>query len=405
MLRLVNFLKSHFYIAIVFVVILSGLLVAFATPALLSFVYAVGLSTKEFILFLLPLLIFGCGFRCVAQLKNESVRLLLLLIGFIVSSNFIASWAGFSAVHWAPIHFDLSTTIEHHTLATLWEFTLYKPIPTPVALLLGILAAILLRTFPIKNSAFLSEKVNQFTQGLLNFALLPLLPFFMLGFLVKMLYEGSLSIIFQQYFTLAIILLISYSTYLFILFLSVSGFNIKKTLRFLWNLTPAGWLGFTTLSGLAALPLSIQCSEKNIRHKVLAGGILPLSSNIHLVGESLTLTILACMVHAIYFGTLPSLMAFSQYAFMWAAYAFSIAAVPAGSIIVMIPVLKSVLGFTPEMIAFTTLIYLFIEPLSTIVNIMGNGFLVILMDKVCGRKILSKQAAQFPQKEIEAAEI
>ena len=389
MLRLVNLLKSHFYVAIILVVILSSLLVSFGSNHLLSFVYAIGLSTKEIILFLLPLLIFGCGFRCVIQLKNESSRLLLLLLGFIIASNFIASWGGFAAVSWVPLDFAFSNHIEQLNLMPLWEFTLYKPVPTPIALLAGIFTAIILRIYHVKKSQALVEKINQFTQGLLNCALLPMLPFFMLGFLVKMLYEGSLSIIFQQYMTLAIVLLASYSAYLLIIFWAVAGFQFKKALRYIWNLSPAGWLGFTTLSGLAALPLSIQCSEKNIRHKVLAGGVLPLSSNIHLVGESLTLTILACMVHALYFGHLPGLIEFSQYAFMWVIYAFSIAAVPADSIIVMIPVLKSVLGFTPEMIAFTTLIYLFIEPLSTIINIMGNGFLVILMDKVYGHKAMA----------------
>lgn len=383
---LVNFLKSHFYAVIIIIVALSIGVVRFASLETLSFIYSLGLSIKEIILFLLPILIFGCGFRCVMQLKNESTKILVYLLGLIMLSNFIASWAGYAVIQVVPNNFGLDANIETNTLLPLWEFSLFKPISTRIALFGGILIAILFRNVTASFIKPTATKIIQSTDILLSYVLLPLLPFFMFGFLVKMLYEGSLAIIFQQYIALTTILIGTYSLYIFLIFFGVSKFRLKKTFQYLWNLMPAGWLGFSTLSGLAALPLSIQCSEKNIHSKPLAGGLLPLTSNVHMIGESLTITMLSLMVYVLFFGTYPTMAEFAQYSVMWVISAFSIAAVPAGSIMIMIPVLQSVFGFNAEMIAFTTLIYLFIEPLSTTVNIMGNGFLVILIDKIQAKK-------------------
>lgn len=380
----INTLKQHFYLVLVLVTLVSILLSYTASNTTLSVIYSLGLSVKELILFLLPLLIFGCGFRCVTQLKNDSTKILLYLIGLIVLSNFVASWFGYAFIHFMPISLSQVTANSQDTVMPLWQFTLFKPIPNRIALLGGILFAIVLRAFPIKNNGMITEKINRMTLILLNQILLPILPLFMMGFLTKMLADGSLDIIFQQYLELTLILVLSYSVYLISIFTILEKGKIKRALRHMGHLIPASWLGFSTLSGLAALPLSIQCSEKNIRHKPLAGGVLPLSSNVHLIGESLTLTILSLLVYWMHFGTMPGIVTFMHYAIMWSISAFSIAAVPAGSIMVMIPVFASVLGFDANMIAYMTLIYLFIEPISTIINIMGNGFLVILIDRIYG---------------------
>lgn len=385
MKSLFHLIKSHFYAVILLVTLASIGLTHTASPNTLAIIYALGLTTKECILFLLPALIFGCGFRCVSQLKSESTKLLGYLIVLIVISNFIASWAGFGFIKLISAEISLPSQVETQTLSAAWEFTVYKPISNRLALFAGILFAIALHFMQFSGKAHLSQRINQATRALLDYILLPLLPFFMLGFLVKMLYEGSLGALFHQYLTLAVILIISYSVYLFFIFMAVSQFNIRTALQRLWHLVPAGWLGFSTLSGLAALPLTIQGTEKNIQHKPLAGGVLPLSSNIHLIGESLTLTILSIMIYHFYFGSLPTVSMFLHYSFMWAISAFSIAAVPAGSIMVMIPVFSAVFGFNAEMIAFMTLIYLFIEPLSTIINVMGNGFIVQLIDRIYSR--------------------
>ena len=56
--------------------------------------------------------------------------------------------------------------------------------------------------------------------------------------------------------------------------------------------------------------------------------------------------------------------------------------VPGGGIIVMIPILKAILGFTPEMVGVITTLYLLQDSLGTAGNVMGDGALVIIVNKI-----------------------
>ena len=56
--------------------------------------------------------------------------------------------------------------------------------------------------------------------------------------------------------------------------------------------------------------------------------------------------------------------------------------VPGGGIIVMIPILKSILGFSPEMVGIITTLYLLTDGFSTACNVMGDNAVAILVNKL-----------------------
>jgi len=56
--------------------------------------------------------------------------------------------------------------------------------------------------------------------------------------------------------------------------------------------------------------------------------------------------------------------------------------VPGGGIIVVIPLLKSILGFTPEMISIITALYLLQDCFGTAGNVTGDGALMIIINKI-----------------------
>ena len=61
---------------------------------------------------------------------------------------------------------------------------------------------------------------------------------------------------------------------------------------------------------------------------------------------------------------------------------FAASGIPAGGLIVMIPILISQLGFTSDMISVITALYLLLDSFGTAANVMGDGALVILVNKV-----------------------
>ena len=67
---------------------------------------------------------------------------------------------------------------------------------------------------------------------------------------------------------------------------------------------------------------------------------------------------------------------FSIY-FVWAK--FSVAAIPGGGIIVMIPILEEHLGLSFEMLPLITTLYILFDPIITSANIMGNAVFARLL--------------------------
>ena len=61
---------------------------------------------------------------------------------------------------------------------------------------------------------------------------------------------------------------------------------------------------------------------------------------------------------------------------------FAIPGVPCGSILVMIPLFETYFGFTTEMSAFITAIFILFDPIVTAGNVLGNSALVIMLTKI-----------------------
>jgi len=63
----------------------------------------------------------------------------------------------------------------------------------------------------------------------------------------------------------------------------------------------------------------------------------------------------------------------------------AVAGIPGGGIIVMIPILKTILGFDDTMISIITTLYFLQDGLGTAGNVMGDGALMIIINKILKR--------------------
>ncbi|OWZ25082.1 dicarboxylate symporter family protein [Wolbachia endosymbiont of Wuchereria bancrofti] len=63
-------------------------------------------------------------------------------------------------------------------------------------------------------------------------------------------------------------------------------------------------------------------------------------------------------------------------------FKFAIVAVPAGGIMVMLPVLEKYLKFSPKMLSLVTALYLVFDPIITLANVMSSGAFTIRFTKL-----------------------
>jgi Na+/H+-dicarboxylate symporter len=165
-----------------------------------------------------------------------------------------------------------------------------------------------------------------------------------------------------------------------------AGFSPKKFLYFAKNVLPAGMMGFSTMSSMAALPLTIRAAEKNTGQIDLSRTIAPATVNVHLVGDSIAVPMIALAIMATFGLAFPDLSTFMIFASYFVIAKFAVAGIPGGGIVVMIPILEKYLGFSPEMSGLITAIYILLDPLNTTANVLGNGAFAILTTKIFKKK-------------------
>jgi Na+/H+-dicarboxylate symporter len=123
-------------------------------------------------------------------------------------------------------------------------------------------------------------------------------------------------------------------------------------------------------------------AEKNANDPDIVRSIIPATVNIHLVGDCFAIPIFAYAILKNYGMVEPSLMHYLIFSYYFVIAKFSVAAIPGGGIIVMLPVLESYLGFNSSMCALITALYILFDPVITCVNVLGNGGFAQIMDRL-----------------------
>ena len=347
-----------------------------------SILYALSLSIKEGIIFLLPLIIFGLLFKVAIQLASQATRIILLIIATVCRSNFISTlisqYAG-SFVY----QFDLALVLPKDTqgLTPAWSFVFPKLIANNKAMLLGLIFGILTSYFyPSFGHKIATPLEKTITKILAVF--IYLIPLFVAGFIVKLQFDGVIYLLAQDYAVIFAVIALAQFSYIVFLYLLANQFNLKPTLQSIKNIFPAAITGFSTMSSASAMPLTIVGAEKNAKNPVLARSVIPATVNIHLIGDCFAIPIFAFAVLKSYGMATPALLDCISFAVFFVLAKFSVAAVPGGGILVMLPILESYLGFNAEMLSLMTALYVLFDPVITSANVLGNGAFAMIIDRL-----------------------
>ncbi len=371
---------------VLIIVLLAPLLIGNYVPVnIKSFFYAISLSMKNILIFLLPFIIFSFIFSSMLRLKNGAALFIFLLIICVFISNFTAIITGYSfgkiiltIFPLTPVKAKITTT-----LSPTWNFTLPKIISNDLALIIGLIMGII---FTIKNNSKInkiSSKLNYLSHYFLQNIFVPLLPLFILGFVFKMEYEKILDTALIIYGPIFLLIIGTQIMYLTFIYLVASNFSLKKFAENVGNVLPASLTGFTTISSAASLPVLILSTEKNLKeHKERADMIVPAIINIHTLGSAIGVSILSLATLLAFDLPMPDFHSFVIFAFFFALAKYAVAAVPGGVILIASPLLQKYLGFDDQMIGLITAVYLILDPFGTTMNVTANGAFPLIFNKI-----------------------
>lgn len=347
-----------------------------------QFIYSLSLSVKSLLIFILPILIFMLLFKAISQLSRTATKMIFLLLITLCCSNFLSTMIS-SQIGAIIYQFDLCIKMptDQVALMPIWSFTLPKWIANDHAMLAGISFGIFFSLFKptlgLKISLYF-EKTIQRMLHLLTFVI----PIFISGFVMKLIHDQLIHTMIYDYSLIFILIAISQFIYIACIYLAANRFCLSSFLHTFKNMLPAAFTGFSSMSSAAAMPLTIIGTEKNTKNPSLARLSTPMTVNTHLIGDCFAIPIFAFAVMK-NFGVLePTFFTSLLFALYFVMAKFSVAAIPGGGIIVMLPILESQLGFTAEMSSLITALYILFDPVITCANILGNGGFALALNKL-----------------------
>jgi Na+/H+-dicarboxylate symporter len=271
-------------------------------------------------------------------------------------------------------------------LSPAWELTIPRLISNDVTLLLGFALGIIGNLAKTKTAALdkIADKLLRVANFILKKIICNILPIFILGFIVKMQHEDSLTMVIRDYSKLLVLVAVLTYGYMFLGIFMLTGRKIATAIEKFKNLLPGILIGFFGMSSAAAIPTTIEGCKKNLKNEHIANFVVPASANMHLLGDCFALPIIGLAIMVSFGYDLPNVQNYLIFAIYGVAAKFAAAGIPGGSAIIFAPLFESIFGFSGPMVTAVTAIYILFDPVATSANVFGHGMFAILFEKVTG---------------------
>lgn len=365
--------------------------------------FTMSILMKETLVFFMPFIVFAFIFSCLSAFQKKAPLLIIMILTFVVLSNFVFVQLGYIAgdIFLPHLGYHAANAVQKVSsglpaLQPYFNIPYPRLMSTDMALLLGTLCGLYGAFWGNERlaawGAFLKNKI----QGALTKVFIPLVPLYVIGFLFKIHHDESLIEMFTGYGPMiGLIVVVQVLSILFFFFKANLG-NLKDVKTSLRNAFPSGLVALSTMSSVATLPLTLEAAEENTKNKALAQVVIPATTNIHHVGDSVGIPILMAAVLAINGFEPMSYATFLVFTMYYMVAKFGVASVPGGEAIILVPLLGDHFGFTDPMLGLLTTLYILIDPFITVTNVLSNGALAIFMDKLCGRMKSFQSIGEVP---------
>jgi len=356
----------------------------------IRFFFSLSCALKDILMGVLPLVIFSYILAAILSMEQRAPLLILSILGLVTASNaftvLVSYGIGVSLLPLLTLGNTSGLSGIEETVTPLFSLPIPEILAPDKSLLLGIAVGLIFSFIKVPAITTLAQDMRHYVTVFLQKAFIPLLPIYVFGFILKMDYEDTLMILIKSsghIFGLVWFLILAYIT---ILYFIVSRFRLSRFLEITRNMLPAGITGFSTMSSAATMPVTLAATEKNMGDEQFADLVIPTTVNIHLMGDALAIPILALAVLGLSGMPLPTFENYLLFVVYFCLAKFSVAGIPGGGVIVMLPIMQKYLGLTPEMASLLTTIYIIQDPIFTGANVMGNGAFALLVRKITRRK-------------------
>lgn len=354
-----------------------------------------------FLNFIIPLMILAFVTKGIADLGEGAGKLLGVTVGLAYMSTLIggslsyfmanAIFPGFiSPEQVAAIQDSEGLTLEPYFEVPITPFF---DVTSAIifAFMLGISISWLRKT---KQGEVLYHAVSEFNiviTKVLGTAIVPLLPFFILGNFAKMAKSGSVFAVLSIFWKIFLCVIALHLLYVSVLFIISGSYTGKNPFTMIKNQVRGYLTAVGTQSSAATIPVNLQCAENNGVSREIGDFVIPLGATVHMPGSMITITACTFTILTMYdmphsYGLILRLIAILGIAMVAAPGA------PGGAVMSALPFLP-VVGISPESTMASLLITLYLtqDSFGTAANISGDTALAVAVDKIYNKNILGKK--------------
>lgn len=373
-------------IAHVLVAMLMGVLTGLFMPSWFVRIFVTfNAFFGQFIGFLVPLIILALVTAAIANTEQNAGKMLTSTLIIVFASTIFSGLYTYGvgeAVLPFFIEKDVTMALEPTVVGEYAPFFIMQLPPALDVMTALVLALMLGLGIRASSATGLKKGISELQDVVMlsiERALIPLLPTYIYGIFLHMSATGEVVDLLKD-FVLVLLIVVALQLSWALLLYIMAGISIRKNpFALLWNMMPACLFAFGTSSSAATIPITLKRVKKIVSNEDTASFVVPLCANLHIPGLNIHV-VLCAMALMIATGMEINLMTFIAFVLMLAMTCVAAPGIPGGSVAVL-PVLASVLGFSPELQAICLSLCIAMDAPITAVNVLCDGAVAIMVDK------------------------
>lgn len=384
---MLEFIKDIKMILFIFIIVLGVIVFGEKIPVNIKNIsYTASNIIRQNLMFILPFLIFPFIVTSIAEMKTKGIYLISSILIMVTISNFISIMISyFVGKLWIPfLDFPfLEKLISRKESELLFDLRLEPLLNMEYTMILALILGLYIGITGTQFFDSYFQRYMNFSRGFFEKVFILILPVYILGTIIKTTNEIDFQSLFPIFGRMIFLILCTQIIYITLLYYIGSGRNIRRTIYSIKNAIRPCLVGFSTMSSVITMPVTLKAIEKNIpEDPSSARVIISTTVNCHDIGECISLPMIALTIYYLTNGSFPDFVTYILFASLVTLAQFSSVSIPGGSIIVMLPFLIKYLGFTNEMCSMIIFLSIVLDPLGTANNIFGNGAFAMIVYKI-----------------------
>ena len=339
----------------------------------------------QFIGFLVPLIILALVTAAIANTERNAGKMLtttlVIVFGSTILSGLFAFGIGDSLL---PFFIEQAeqTALEPQSggvFGPYFSIQLPPALDVMSALVLALMLGLGIRASHAQGLKKAISELQDVVMLSIERALIPLLPTYIYGIFLHMSAAGEVVGLLKD-FVFVLLFVVGVEIAWALLLYILAGISIHQNpFKLMKSMMPACLFAFATSSSAATIPVTLKQTKKFVKDDQTVSFVIPLCANLHIPGLNIHV-VLCAIALMLSTDTEINFLTFIAFIIMLAMTCVAAPGIPGGSVAVL-PVLATVLNFSPELQAICLSLCIAADAPITAVNVLCDGAVAIMVDK------------------------